>query len=165
MEIKEMPIEEKYDRLLDDYLLAIASGYALHKELGVVDKSNELWLKVEKKMLPRYLGPIFKLLKVLAPGRTFNQVINQSAYIFQTQLPLSNIELSSVSDREAVLRIKNCERLRRNRELVKKTGLNVDPKELCDLECQSLKGISKELGIDVAWELEENGCRITGKLK
>jgi len=165
LEIKEMPLEEKYDRLLDDYLLAIATGYALHKELGVVDKSNDLWVNVQKKMLPKILGPAFKLLKTLAPGRTFKQVINQTVYAFQSEQPLSNIELSWVSDREAVMRIKNCERLRRTGELVKRTGLNVDPKALCELECQTLKGMSKEFGIDVSWELEENGCRITGKLK
>jgi hypothetical protein len=163
--IKEMPLEEKYDRLLDDYLLAIASGYALHKELGVIDKSNDLWFKVQKKMLPKILGPVSKLLKVLSPDRTFKQVMNQAAYLFQTEIPLSNIELSWVSDREAVLRIKNCERLRRLRELVKKTGLNIDPKELCEIEWEALKEIAKEFGTDVTWELEENGCRSTGKLK
>jgi len=70
-----------------------------------------------------------------------------------------------VSDSEAVMRVKNCERLRRTRELVKKTGLNVDPRELCEVECKNPKGISEDFGIDVTWELEENGCRITGKLK
>mgnify|MGYP001128626021 CR=1 FL=1 len=37
------------DRLLDDYLLAIATGYALHKELGVIDRCNDLSVKVQKK--------------------------------------------------------------------------------------------------------------------
>jgi len=163
--IKEMPLEEKYDRLLDDHLLAIASGYALHKELGVIDKSNDLWVKAQKKMLPKILGPVFKLLKVLSPGRTFKQVMNQSVYAFQETEPLSNIEISWISDREGVMRIKNCERLRRTRELVKKTGLDVDPKELCEMEYQTLKEIGKEFGIDLTWELEENGCRSTAKLK
>jgi len=165
LEIKEMLPEEKFDRLLDDYLLSIITAYALHKELGVVDKCLDLSIKVNKKMLPRFLGPVFKLMNVLSPGRTFKQVINQSMYIFQEIEPLSNLELSWVSDREAVLRVKNCKRLRRTRELVNKTGLNIDPKELCEIECQTLKGLSKEFGMDVTWELEENGCRITGKLK
>jgi hypothetical protein len=165
LEIKEMPPEEKFDRLLDDYLLSIITAYALHKELGVVDKCLDLSIKVNKKMLPRFLGPVFKLLKVLSSGRTFKQVINQSMYMFQEIEPLSNLELSWVSDREAVLRVKNCKRLRRTGELVKKIGLNVDPKELCEIECQNLKGISEEFGMDVTWEFEENGCRITAKLK
>ena len=165
MEIKEMPLEEKYDRVLDDYLLAIATGYALHKELGVVDKCLDLSIKVQKKMLPRVLGSVFKLLKVLAPGRTFKQVINQSMYTFQVTEPMSNLEISWVSDHEAVMRTKNCERLRRTRELVKKTGLNVDPKELCEIELQTLKELGKEFGIEVTWELEENGCTAKGKLK
>ncbi len=165
MEIKEMPSEEKFDRLLDDFLLSVITGYALHKELGVIDKYLDMSIKVNKKMLPRFLGPVFKLMNVLSPGRTFKQVINQSMYIFQEIEPLSNLELSWISDREAVLRVKNCKRLRRTRELVKKSGLNIDPKEPCEMECQTLKGISKEFGVDVTWELEENGCRITGKLK
>lgn len=165
MEIKEMPSEEKFDRLLDDFLLSVITGYALHKELGVIDKYLDMSIKVNKKMLPRFLGPVFKLMNVLSPGRTFKQVINQSMYIFQEIEPLSNLELSWISDREAVLRVKNCKRLRRTRELVKKSGLNIDPTEPCEMECQTLKGISREFGVDVTWELEENGCRITGKLK
>jgi len=164
LSIKEMPLEEKYDHLLNDYLLAIAVGYALHKELGVVDKSNDLWLKAQKKMLPKMFGPVFKLLKALSPGRTFKQVINQSAYLFQETEPVSNIKLSWISDREAAMTIKNCKRLRRTRELVKKTDLDVDPKELCDQEYQTLKEIGREFGLEVTWKLEENGCRCTGKL-
>lgn len=115
-------------------------------------------------MVPKYLGPVFRLLKALSPGRTLRQVTNQAAYAFQEMLPLSNIELSWVSDRQAVMTISNCERLRRTRELVKKAGLDVDPKELCHQEYQTLREIGKEFGLGVTWELTENGCRCTGNL-
>ena len=35
---------------------------------------------------------------------------------------------SWISDRESVVRMKNCEMLRRLRELVKKAGLKIDPR-------------------------------------
>ena len=65
MAIKEMPLEEKYDRLLDDYLLTIATSYVLHKELGVVDKCLDLSVKVQKKMLPSVIGIAFKVLRAI----------------------------------------------------------------------------------------------------
>ena len=67
LDIKEMSIEERYDRLLDDYLLDVATDYAVLKELGGVDKQLDLSVKIQKKMLPKILGSaVFKLLKVLA---------------------------------------------------------------------------------------------------
>ena len=165
MSIEEMPIREKYNMLLDDHILSTAVSYVLHKEIGTLDKANALLVKATTKaMVPKYLGPVFKLLKVLSPGRTAKQVINQAAYAFQEMLPLSNIELSWVSDREAVMTISNCERLRRTRGLVKKTGLDVDPKELCNQEYYILKEIGKEFKLGVTWELTENGCRCTVNL-
>ena len=121
MEIKEMPIDERYDRLLDDYLLDVATDYAILKELGGVDKQIDLSVKMQKKMLPKILGsPVFKLLKVLAPGRTFKQLSSTFFYNAQTWHPLSTIEVTEVSDREVAGVIKNCVLLKRVRDIVKK---------------------------------------------
>ena len=69
--IREMPVEEKYDRLLDDYLLGLATDYVVLKEQGVVDKSIDLWVKVQKKMLPSFLGmAVFKVLKAISPRQS-----------------------------------------------------------------------------------------------
>ena len=46
MAIKEMPLEEKHDKLLDQYVLSELMSYALHKELGTMDKRNDMMLKV-----------------------------------------------------------------------------------------------------------------------
>ena len=74
LEIKEVPIDERYDRLLDDYLLDAATDYAVLKELGGVDKQLDLSVKMQKKMLPKILGsPVFKRLKILTPSSTFKQ--------------------------------------------------------------------------------------------
>jgi hypothetical protein len=165
LEIREMPLEEKYSKLLDDYVLLMVRNIALHKELGTLDKSRDLAVKVQKKMLPGFLGPSFKLLKAIAPGKTFGKLIEQTAYNTQIWVPLSSMELSRVSDREAIARIKNCPILQRGKELVKKTGLNVDPKELCEGCAGITKEITKEFGVDATWEFTENGCTLTEKLK
>jgi hypothetical protein len=165
LEIKEMPLEEKYDKLLDDYLLANAASYVLHKELGVIDKSNDLWVKVQKKMFPSVLGIAFKVLKAISPGKAFKQVTDQYVYTIQRFIPLSNIELTMVSDREATVRIKNCPILRRQRDLVKKAGLDLDPKLLCEMDAKINAEVAKEFGVDLTLELEENGCVNTAKLK
>lgn len=165
MEIKEMSPEEKYDKLLDDYLLSCATGYALHKELGVVDKCLDLSVKAHKKMLPSYMGPVFKLMKMVAPGRTFKQTVDRSMYMQQVYQPLSSIEVIRVSDRESVTRIKNCNIIRRLRDLVKKAGLDIDPKFYCEAESLVAKEMAKEFGVDLTRQLEEDGCTITAKLK
>ena len=166
MDIKEMPIEERYDKLLDDYLLDLATDYAVLKELGGVDKQIDLSVKMQKKMLPKILGgPVFKLLKALAPGRTFKQLSNAWLYNAQTWHPLSAIKVTNVSDRELAGGIKNCVLLKRMRDIVKKTGLEIDPKFLCKKDAKYFPELFKDFGIDVTWNLEENGCRFTAKIK
>ena len=165
MEIKEMPLEEKHDKLLDSYILGWIMDYSLYKELGAVDKSISFTVETQKKLLPSIWGPTFKLLKALTPGRVFKQITEQYVYTMQSTMPLSNIELSWVSGRELVLSIKNCPNLKKAREFMKKTGLKVDPRELCEMESKINKELTKEFGIDMAWKQTENGCAWTAKLK
>ena len=168
MAIKEMPLEEKYDKLYDFLALYYAANYAFNKEQGTVDKWPDYLAKVMGKMMPSLMGSVVKLMRPLAPGRTFKQAVNQMMYTFQMEQPLSGLELSWVSDREAVVRMKNCEMLRRVREVVKKAGLNIDPREVCKSEIAihtSTEHITKKFGVDLACELEENGCKWTFKLK
>lgn len=166
MAIKEMPLEEKYNRLNDDYLLGLATDYAVLKEQGVVDKSLDLWVKVQKKLLPSSLGmAAFKVLKAISPGKAFKQVTDQLVYTMQNQIPLSNMEVTYVSDREAVVTNKNCPILKRVRELVEKTDLDVDPKFICEYHTEYLPAMLREFGIDVTAKLEEDGCIFSGKLK
>ena len=83
----------------------------------------------------------------------------------QSTMPLSNIELSWVSDREVVLSVKNCPILQRARDLVRKTGVRIDPIELCETESKINKELTKEFGVDLTWKHRENGCTWTAKLK
>ena len=170
MSIKEMPIEEKYDRLLDDYVSEVAKGFALFKELGVdmelgLEKSVALSAKMDKKTLPGYLGIAFKVLKAITPGQAFKQVTDRFLYHGQTWHPLSSLEVTKISDRDAVGGVKNCVLLKRMRDLVEKTGVDIDPKIICKRDAKYFPEIFKEFGVDVAWDFEENGCRFVAKLK
>lgn len=165
---KEMPLEEKYDKLYDFLALYYAASYAFNKEQGTVDKWPDYLAKVMGKMMPSFMGSMFKLMKMLSPGRTFKQFANQMMYMAQMEQPLSGLELSWVSDREVVWSYKNCEMLRRLREVVNKAGLNIDPREVCKAEIamhMSPEHITKKFGMDLTCELEENGCKWTMKLK
>ena len=168
MAIKEMPLEEKYDKLMDFFALYYVASYAFNKEQGTVDKWPDYLAKVMGKMMPSLMGPMVKVMKVVSPGRTFKQAINQFMYMSQMEQPLSDLELSWVTDREAVVRYKNCDFLRRLREVVKQAGFNIDPREVCRSEIAmhvSPEHPTKKFGIDLACELEENGCKWTMKLK
>jgi len=160
-----MPLEEKHDKLLDQYMLSELMNYALNKELGTMDKRNDMMFKVWKKMLPSFMGIALKVMKAIAPGKTFKNIVNGFVSFSQVTTPLSNIELTWVSDREAVMRTKNCPFLVRGKELAKKAGLDIDPKEICKNDSKVMPKMFEEFGIKVTMELEENGCRATAKLK
>ena len=164
MVIKEMPLQEKYDRLLQNYLLGGLMDKVLHDELGAGDKYNKLSVEMQKKMAPTLMGPVFKLLKTIAPGRSFKQLVEQYVYMMQATIPLSNLDLSWVSDREAVVTVKNCPIRQKMEELVKKTGVKVDAKEFCEMESQLNVDVVKGFGIGLDWQHTENGCKWTAKI-
>ena len=70
-----------------------------------------------------------------------------------------------VSDREATLRIKNCPILRRLGDIVKKAGLDVDPRALCEMDAKIMPEVAKEFRVALTFELEKKGCKTTAKLK
>lgn len=165
MTFKEMPVEERHDKLLDQYILSELMNYALHKEMGTMDKRNAMMLKVWKRMLPSVMGVALKVMKTVAPGKTFKRMVDGFVSFSQTIVPLSNIEVTWVSDREAVMRTKNCPQLLRGRELAKKAGLDIDPKEICRNDSKVMPEMLEEFGMDITMELEENGCVVRAKLK
>jgi hypothetical protein len=160
-----MPVEEKHDKLLDQYIISGLMNYALHKEMGTLDKRNAMMLEVYKKMLPSFLGVALKVMKTVTPGRTFKKMVDGFVSMSQTMVPLSNIEVTWVSDREALMRTKNCPHLLRGRELAKKAGLDIDPKEICINDSKTMPEMLEQFGMDATMELEENGCVVRAKLK
>jgi len=156
-----MPHKEKHNSLFDFYILENAISYAYHKEQGTVDK----WLDYTLEGYRGYMGPMFEMMKTVAPGKAFKQVANQMVYMQQMWQPLAEIEVSWVSDREAVMRFKKCEILRRSREIVKKAGLKIDPKFYCKMDLYRHAHPRHPLKELMTCELEENGCKWTFKLK
>jgi len=160
-----MPVEEKHDKLLDQYILSELMNYALHKEMGTLDKRNAMMSKVYKRMLPSLMGVALKVMKTIAPGKTFKKMTDGFVSLRQTMVPLSNIEVTWVSDREGLMRTKNCPQLIRGRELAKKAGLDIDPKEICRNDSKTMPEMLEQFGIVATMELEENGCVVRAKLK
>ena len=165
MSFREMPLEEKYDKLLDLYVQTEIVNYNLHKELGTVDKRNDMMFKVWKNLLPSYMGMALQVMKTIAPGTTFKKVVDSLISFSQVTVPLSNIEVTFVSEREVVIKTKNCPMLIRGKELAKKAGLDIDPKEICKNEQTYMPKMVAEWGIDITMKLEEDGCQMIGKLK
>jgi len=77
---------------------------------------------VRKRRITSLPAAAFKLLKTLAPGKAFNQLMDQQIYEMQVDMPLSNIEVNRVSGREVSMRIKDCPILKRTGELIKKAA-------------------------------------------
>lgn len=166
LSIKEMPIEEKYDMLYDYLTQQTAITLALAKELGATDKYIDLSVDVQKKMLPGYLGmAAFKMLRTIAPGRAVSQLSDQFVYAMQRTHALSDIELTKVSDREVIIRINNCPAVNKMREVIEKTGLDIDPRFMCETESKTLPEVIKEFGISLVLDVEEDGCVFNAKLQ
>jgi len=163
--IREMPLEEKYDRLLEQYLLYQLTNYTLIKELGATDKYYDLLVKVNKKMLPSLLRVAFKAIKTLAPSRAFNQLVDDFTYTLQMYLPLANVEVDRSSESEAIIKVNNCPALRKMKEIVEKTGLGIDPVELCELEGRMFRELADDMGVNLTSQVQKNGCSLTAVLK
>ena len=168
MENKEMSHQEKYDQLFDLYISETAASYAFHKKKGTINEWLDTTLEVMGSGMPKFMGVITSLMRTLAPGRTFKQIVNQMVYMQQIIQPSSGIEVSWVSDREAVMEYKDCEILKRTREIVKKAGLNITPRFFCEMDqyrhTSPLHPMQK-FGLDLSCELEQNGCKWTFILK
>jgi len=159
MEQKEMPCSEKYDQLFNYYVLENAANYSYHKKQGTLNK----WLDHTLEAYRGMMGPMVEMVKGLPP----KQVASQLIYMQQMMQPAKEIEVDWISDREAVMRFKNCDILRRSREVVEKAGLDVDPKFFCEMDKYRhahLRHPIRELGMELTCELEENGCKWTFKL-
>jgi hypothetical protein len=163
--VKEMSLEEKYDNLLDSFVLTMATDYALFEELGEVDRYLEMHVQVRKRMLPSLLGSAYKFFKIVSPGRALNQVIQQYAYSQQMYLPKNNIEINWINDRQVACKINNCPNLKRLRNIVKKAGLDIDPRFHCEIELKVLTELAKEFSIEGKTEIEENGCLFIGEIE
>ena len=155
MEIKEMPIEEKYDKIYDQYILTDVIAWAFAKEMGLTDKYLDYQMKVYKKMMPSFMGSAFKLIKTLAPGRAFKMFVEG----FVKDGAMEPMEMS-LSDREAVITTKNSVMLKKYRDIIKKTGLELDLKEYFELFNEAGKEMAKDFGFDMTVHIEDDNTTI-----
>ena len=118
-----------------------------------------------KKMLPGYLGVSIKLLKRIAPNKTFKKVFEKFVNTYlQAFHSLSEIEITWLSNQEANVQIK-CEFIKKMEKMVKKTGLDIDSRIWCKSETFIYKELMKEFDLDVTLTPTTNGCQTNVKLK
>ena len=168
LEIKEMSLKEKYDKLYDQYVLTDVTTIAFVKEKGLTDEYLEYSMKAAKKMLPSVLGYAFKVIKKLSSGRAFKMFVEGFLKDDQVTEPLSNTEIVSLSDQEVVIKTKNSVVLKKYRDMMKKTGLELDLKEMYGWFNDPGKEMFIDLGFDVTVDtshIEEDEITYIIKLK
>jgi hypothetical protein len=165
LEIEEMPLGEKYDKLYDQYILSDVVVMAFVKEKELTNEFMDYSMSVYKKMMPLLMGPAFKLIKILAPGRAFKKFVELLYREGQITEPLSNIEIISLSDREAIIKYNNSVMLKKYRDVLKKTGIDLNLEEHWELFRESGKEMIEELGFDMIPRIEEDSTITTIKLK
>ena len=158
LEIKKMPLEERFERLSNQMLLVWASIYAWHKEHGTMDKWLDYLAMVQKSLLLAQASEQESI-------PTFKEMVTEAVYDQQKWLPFSSLEVSWVSDDEAVMKIKNCPLIEEYGELLMKAGLSITPKYICENDLKFMPKVFKEFGVDLTSTIEENGCQTTIKLK
>jgi hypothetical protein len=157
LEIKEMPLKEKYERLLRETQLIWTACYAFHKEHGTTEKWLDYYANVQKNLLIAGMSEQESI-------PTFKETVNEVTYDEQKWLPMANLELNWVSDTEATLSIKNCPLTKLIDEVTKKTGLDINAKFVCEKDTTIFPRIVKEFGMDMTHKVTEDGCKLTLKV-
>lgn len=106
-------------------------------------------------------------MKMLAPGRAFKMFVEGIFKDSQITEPLANVEIVSLSDREAVIKTTNSVMLKKYRDILKKSGLTLDVKEYYELMNEAGKGMAKDFGFDMTIDtsqIDEDITTVTLKL-
>jgi hypothetical protein len=172
-ELKDMSIEEKWDRVHDFFTLDHAISYKTHKRMGTVSNWVDDTVEAYSKMMGRFMGPIAAVMGKAATKVTPNMVLKQAIYavLYSDQMMHGpgEYEVSEVKDSEITIRFKNCLRLKKQNEIAEKCELGFEGREICEVEKMHLthpRHPSAQMGIvpaEVDWE--EGGCVWTFKIK
>ncbi len=172
-DIKEMPIEEKWDRLHDFFTLDHAISYKTHKRMGTVQEWVDDTVDAYGKMMGRFMGPLANLMGKaavkLSPNMILKQAINAVLYSDQIMHGPGEYEVSEPKNGEITVRFINCLRLKKQREIAKKCELGFDGREICEVEKMHLthpEHPTTKMGIipiEITWE--ETGCVWTFKVQ
>lgn len=171
--IKDMPIEEKWDRLHDFFTMDHAISYKTHKRLGSVQQWVDDTVEVYGKMMGRFMGPIANLMGKaavqLAPNVYLKQAITAVLYSDQMMHRPGEYLVSEPKDGEITVRFVHCLRLKKQREIAQKCDLGFDGREICEVEKLHLthpNHPTTKMGIipiEITWE--ETGCVWTFAVK
>jgi hypothetical protein len=170
-DIKDMAIEDKWDRVHDFFTMDHMVSYYTHKRLGTVKEWVGDTVEAYNKMMGRFMGPIAqfmgKLAVNIAPNMVLKKAIQEVLYSDQMMHGPGEYEVSEAKDGEITVRFKNCLRLKKQNEMVKKLGYPFEGREICEVEKMHLthpNHPTTKMGIiptDITWE--EGGCLWTFK--
>jgi hypothetical protein len=167
--IKEMPLEERYDRACDFFEMDHMISYYTHKRLGTVKEWVNDTVEAYNRAVPRFLGPLVTIIAKLAPNLALKKTMESVFYMDQQHHDISEFEYSEPKDGEIVVRFKNCSRLKRQKEWIKKLGYDFSEREMCEVEKMHLTHPNHPacrmgfIPTEIVWE--EGGCVWTYKKK
>lgn len=161
-DIKEMPIEEKWDRVHDFFTMDHMISYKTHKRMGTVQE----WADAYGKMMGRLMGPLAEMMGKaatrLAPNLVLKQAITNVLHNDQMMHGPGEYEVSDVRGGEITVRFRNCLRLKKQKEVVEQCAFDFDAREICEVEKMHLthpRAPAARMGVvptDISWE--EGGC-------
>jgi hypothetical protein len=166
-DIKEMTLEEKWDRLHDFFTMDHAVSYKTHKRLGTVKEWVDDIVDAYELMGPRFIGNIPELIEELDTTDTnviMTEVIKKVLFSDQMMHGPGEYEVSEPENNEITIRFKNCLRYKKQREIAQKAELGFDGREICEVEKLILshpKQADRMAPTEVIWE--ETGCVWTFK--
>jgi hypothetical protein len=170
-DIKDMPVEEKWDRVHDFFTMDHAISYHTHKRMGTLKEWVSDTVDAYGNMMGRFMGPLAgvmsKAAMKIAPNMVLKQAINAVLYSDQMMHGPGEYEVSEPQDGTITIRFKNCLRLKKQNEIVKRCNLPFEGREICEVEKMHLthpNHPTTKMGIiptDITWE--EGGCVWTFK--
>jgi hypothetical protein len=170
--IKEMSVEEKWDRVHDFFTMDHAISYHTHKRLGTVDEWVADTVDAYGNMIGRFFGPMAEVMSKaafkVAPNKVLKKVMDAVLNNDQMMHGPGEYEVSDAKNGEMTVRFKNCLRLKKQNEVVKKCNLPFEGREICEVEKMHLthpNHPTTKMGVvptDITWE--ETGCVWTFKV-
>jgi hypothetical protein len=133
-DIKELSIEDRYDRACDFFEMDHMISYYTHKRLGTVKEWVEDTVAAYSHSVPRFLGPVVKTFTKLAPNLALKKVFESVFVLDQQHHDVSEFLYSEPKDGTIVVQWCNCARLKRHKKWIKRLGYDFDDREICEVE-------------------------------
>ena len=162
-DIKQMPVEGKWDKVHDFFTIDHAISYRTHKRMGTVEEWVDDTVVACGKMMGRFMGPLAEMMGKavtrLAPNLVLKQAITNVLYNDQMMHGPREYEVSELRDGEITVRFKGCLRLKKQKAIVERCQQDFDAREICELEKMHLthpRAPAARMGVvptDHPWEV------------